>query len=549
MDNGKYPMDFIELKKSTAALQKLLTGSVIQYCNRFEAKVLEIVIANSNISRSFHTLLIDCGSITSGIFYMSKAIPKNTSDLLARSFGKKISGSTLASIKMPYPDRIISLELHLQEWPASRELWLEFFGVRSNVTLIDTASQEILECLSKVSENSKNHPLRIPGRRFQNIWDARKQKPRPLSDLIEQPNLISDVLTSNNPKQFLMNTFAPITPEFADDLLQKLTSKRDRTIDDCIPNFMKSAETALTSNDEAVDYLLSLSDRRQLVKRNLAFKNLKQSLLRIVKTSLERVNRTQTKLKTDLENLPDPSEIRNKADLLAINFHCIKPGMTEIELPNVLNPASKPSLIKLDPTKSPRQNIDRLYKKAGKAKRAFPQITERINTLHHEGCLLNDLLNKLNDADQIETLNDIRETLHSAGFFNKKSKSVSSQAMLSQKPYHRFTTKEGFHIWAGRSASENAMLSFQDASPHDFWLHAKDYKGAHVIMKNPDKLKEPPLKSIIYAAQLAVFYSKARGEKGVAVIVTQKKNIRPAPGKNPGLARVFRHQTLTVDSL
>ena len=44
---------------------------------------------------------------------------------------------------------------------------------------------------------------------------------------------------------------------------------------------------------------------------------------------------------------------------------------------------------------------------------------------------------------------------------------------------------DGREILVGRSSRENDELTFQMAAPDDFWLHAGDYSGSHVVVRNP----------------------------------------------------------------
>ncbi|MGZ4505518.1 MAG: hypothetical protein ACXVW3_16620, partial [Nocardioidaceae bacterium] len=62
----------------------------------------------------------------------------------------------------------------------------------------------------------------------------------------------------------------------------------------------------------------------------------------------------------------------------------------------------------------------------------------------------------------------------------------------------------------------------------DLWLHARDAPGAHVVLRDnegragADDLRE--------AAEVAAFFSEARGESLVDVHVTRRKHVKPAKG-------------------
>src|SRR5207253_11403595 len=49
-------------------------------------------------------------------------------------------------------------------------------------------------------------------------------------------------------------------------------------------------------------------------------------------------------------------------------------------------------------------------------------------------------------------------------------------------PYRTFRSSAGTPILVGRSARDNDALTVKVARGNDVWLHARDIKGAHVVM-------------------------------------------------------------------
>jgi predicted ribosome quality control (RQC) complex YloA/Tae2 family protein len=66
----------------------------------------------------------------------------------------------------------------------------------------------------------------------------------------------------------------------------------------------------------------------------------------------------------------------------------------------------------------------------------------------------------------------------------------------------------------GKGDAFNDHLTFTVAEPHDFWLHVAGPAGSHVVVRNPEDLAELPREVLTRAAELAAFYSKARGSRG-----------------------------------
>jgi predicted ribosome quality control (RQC) complex YloA/Tae2 family protein len=98
----------------------------------------------------------------------------------------------------------------------------------------------------------------------------------------------------------------------------------------------------------------------------------------------------------------------------------------------------------------------------------------------------------------------------------------------------------------GRNNKENDFLTFKYARPDDFWFHAQDVPGSHVVLRKREKKTEPSPSDIREAAQVAAHFSKARGEKKAAVIYTQAKYVRKPKKGKPGLALVEREKSIVI---
>ncbi|WP_411015518.1 NFACT RNA binding domain-containing protein, partial [Salmonella sp. s44703] len=79
-----------------------------------------------------------------------------------------------------------------------------------------------------------------------------------------------------------------------------------------------------------------------------------------------------------------------------------------------------------------------------------------------------------------------------------------------QKPrtieLERYISSDGTEIFVGKNNKQNDYLTNKFASKDDIWLHTKDIPGSHVVIKS----KQPSEQTIIEAAHLAAYFSKAR---------------------------------------
>jgi predicted ribosome quality control (RQC) complex YloA/Tae2 family protein len=77
-------------------------------------------------------------------------------------------------------------------------------------------------------------------------------------------------------------------------------------------------------------------------------------------------------------------------------------------------------------------------------------------------------------------------------------------------------------------------------------MHAGDYPGSHVVVRNPTR-KEIPHRTIIEAAQLAGRFSQASEDTKVVVHYTERKFLSKPKGSAPGLVRLSRFRSITVE--
>ena len=113
-------------------------------------------------------------------------------------------------------------------------------------------------------------------------------------------------------------------------------------------------------------------------------------------------------------------------------------------------------------------------------------------------------------------------------------------------PGYREHEKDGWTILVGKGASDNDELSTKIAEPQDWWLHAAEYSGSHVVVRSPDGI-EPPRPVLQYAARLAAWHSKARGSGGkVDVHLCQARDVSKPRGFRPGTVLLKRWVSMKV---
>lgn len=104
---------------------------------------------------------------------------------------------------------------------------------------------------------------------------------------------------------------------------------------------------------------------------------------------------------------------------------------------------------------------------------------------------------------------------------------------------------DGWNILVGRDASENDELLRHYVKGQDMWFHVRDYSGGYVFVKNRAG-KTIPLEIMLYAGNLAVYYSKARKNGSADLYYTQVKHLRRAKNGPKGLVLPSNEKNLFI---
>ena len=105
---------------------------------------------------------------------------------------------------------------------------------------------------------------------------------------------------------------------------------------------------------------------------------------------------------------------------------------------------------------------------------------------------------------------------------------------------------DGFEVLIGKGDADNDALTFKVGNPCDFWLHVASVPGSHVLIRNPDKVSEPPREVIERAAELAAFFSKARDGGKVEVHFCRVADVSKPRGFAPGKVLLKTYKSVRV---
>lgn len=267
-------------------------------------------------------------------------------------------------------------------------------------------------------------------------------------------------------------------------------------------------------------------------------------------TQLKKVKRVEAAIQTRQDKADQAEKYKKWADILGIHRDRIVKGQAKVELPDPYADG-RPITIDLDPAKGVQENIEGYYKKHRRGLAARTALIEEQTRLAGIRNLAEEILAQVTDIDPEQKPYPIvqwRERLEQVGVVPPKpGPSHIPQPAPRRQPYWEFTLAGGETIWVGRSAKDNDELTLKRAAKTDWFLHARQGKGAHVILRYSRSATPPAEETLRQAAEAAAFFSEARKSAAVLVTYTPIKYVRKPRKAPPGLVQLQREETMMVE--
>ena len=259
-----------------------------------------------------------------------------------------------------------------------------------------------------------------------------------------------------------------------------------------------------------------------------------------LKNELERqLNAQESKLHARLKSLQERKEEyknfrqwKEQGDLILSNLHEIRKGDS---LLSVRDPETgRMVAIPLSPTLSPTENAEGYFKRYKKTKAGLQVLEDDIREIQRQLQQIEHRRTLLQSNADFATLTSLLDT----------EKIKKGEKKSPPTPGLSFTS-QGFTILVGRTAQENDELLRHHVRGNDLWLHTRDYPGAYVFIKGKPG-KSIPLDTLLDAANLAVFFSKARESAAADLYYTRVKYLRRAKGAKLGTVLPTQEKNLSV---
>ena len=235
-----------------------------------------------------------------------------------------------------------------------------------------------------------------------------------------------------------------------------------------------------------------------------------------------------------MNSLIKAAHYQQLGDIIMANLHNLRKGTESAELFDFYN--NRPVCIKMKINLSPQKNAEQYYRKAKNQQIEMSVLQKNIRSKKDQAERISEYLKEI---DKIDSLKELRQFADSKGLAGKRKTRTAESSR-----FHMYDHM-GFRILIGKNARNNDDLTFGYGYKEDLWLHAKDAKGSHVLIKYQAG-KNFPKPVITMAARLAAYYSANRNMDTCPVIYTPRKYVRKSKGMPPGAVIVEREEIIFV---
>ncbi len=500
--------------------------------------------------------------------------------MLCMLLRKKLSGARLRAIRQPELERLLMLDFEGTNELGDTimmTLAVEIMGQYSNTVLIDE-NGNIIDALKRVDASMSSQRLILPGMKYE--MPPKQEKLCVLT--IEADEIIKTVetLPKNTPlSKALLSVIQGVSPiicreleyltgrgadVFSRELNEELRTrlmyflkKTIHTIRDCSGKpyiitdqnkkpidfsfediYQYGSGKPFNDSDTFCELLDKYYSRRDTIERmKMKSDDLNKSLSNTANRLLKKIYIQGNELK-DCENR---EYYKICGDLIQANLYKIEKGASECEVENFYDETLAKIKIKLNPALSASANAQKYYKNYQKSKNAEQILKVQIKKAEEELDYISSVFDSLSRAEKERELDEIRTELAEQGYIKSKSKKQKQESAL---PPLEFKSESGFTILVGRNNKQNDKLTLKQSNKNDLWFHTKDIPGSHTVIVCGGL--EPDEKTILFAAQLAAFHSKAKESGKVPVDYTKIRYVSKPQGSKPGMVIYTNQTTLFV---
>lgn len=260
-------------------------------------------------------------------------------------------------------------------------------------------------------------------------------------------------------------------------------------------------------------------------------------VLRLVTNARNRILHKLELQREELAQCVKGEEYKRAGDLITANCYLLERGMTKVRLIDYADCREDGSFgeveLELDSRLSPSANAQRYFKRYAKSKTARVELTKQIERGEEELAYLDSVSAALDTAETPTDLAEIREELARSGYASRGKLAQMGSRKAHAPAFAEYRTTNGYRVLCGKNNLQNEYITHKIAERSDFWFHAKNVPGSHVVMLLEGR-EEPPAEDFTEAASIAALFSAAEGAPMTEVDYTTVRHLKKAPGGKPG---------------
>ena len=519
-------------------------------------------------------------SASASLPYLYFTEQNKTNPLTAPSFcmllRKHIGSARILDITQPGLERVLSIDLeHLNEMGdlCQKRLIIEIMGKHSNIIFCDRDGK-ILDSIKHVSSHMSSVREVLPGREY--FIPKTQDKLDPLE--LSEKDFLEQVCT--RPMEIgkaLYCTCTGISPAMANEICyrasldgaaiaQSLTENEKLHLCHTFLRLMEQVKNAEFSphmiyrGDEPIEYGAFPMEQYKEGYTQKAFPSMSRlledwyaskstitrirqksaDLRKIVQTALDRNRKKYQLQQKQLRDTGKKDQYKIYGELINAYGYGLEEGCKSFCALDYYT--DKEITIPLNPDYSPTENAKRYFARYNKLKRTEEALNQQIQETSSEILHLESIQTALDIALQESDLAQIKEELMDYGYIRRRY-GKKQKIQGKSKPFH-YISSDGYHMYVGKNNFQNEELTFKVASGNDWWFHAKQMPGSHVIVKSNNE--ELPDRTFEEAGQLAAYYSSGRGAPKVEIDYIQKKHVKKTPGGKPGFVIYHTNYSLVA---
>ncbi|GEK30237.1 hypothetical protein KZO01_05460 [Kurthia zopfii] len=540
----------------TKELQQLVSGRIAKIHQPNAQEVIFTIRANGANQKLLFSI-----HPTYARVHMTEQVIENPPEppMFCSLLRKHVEGGFIENIEQLDADRIIKITISSKNEigdPITRILFAEIMGRHSNLIMVDAVTNKIVDSLKHLSPSVNSYRTVLPGSEY--IAPPSQDKVNPVSASDEEIATFFDEIRNEDDimQHFvgfsrlhatelvtraqlqqapLKDLFKPFIQQFVDGGTQPTYLEKGRkTI--FSPNDLLSFDEKKTTYDTLsllLDRVFFARAERDRVKQQAG------DLEHWLQAEIQKLKHKLKKLDQDLKRAQNLEEYQLYGELLMANLYNFEKGASKVTVDNYYSETGEKVTIQLSERKSPIENAQAYYAKYNKFKNALVKVEEQIQIAKADITYFEMLLQQVEQASPAD-IEEIREELAEQGYMKLKK---SKRRKKPTKPTpEKYVSSTGIEISVGKNNKQNDYLTFKIARKWETWLHTKDIPGSHVVIHSD----APDEQTILEAATLSAYFSKARESASVPVDYTEVKQVKKPSGAKPGFVIYFEQKTVFV---